>query len=134
MVQDAEAHAEDDKKRREEAETKNQADALIHATEKSLADLGDQVPEEEKSKIETAVADLRTALEGADIEAVKAKSEVLMQASMKLGEMAYQAQQEADGGDPAAAASDDAEAAGADDVVDADFEEVDDDDKKSTSA
>jgi molecular chaperone DnaK len=134
MVQDAESHAEEDQKRREEAETRNQADALIHATEKSIVDLGDQVPEEEKTNIETAVADLRTALEGDDVEAIKAKSETLMQASMKLGEMAYQAQQEADGDDPAAAASDDAEAAGSDDVVDADFEEVDDDDKKSTSA
>ncbi|MBL6954023.1 MAG: molecular chaperone DnaK [Alphaproteobacteria bacterium] len=132
MVQDAEAHAEEDQKRREEAEARNQADALIHATEKSLVDLGDQVPEEEKTGIEAAVADLRTALEGSDLEAIKANSETLMQASMKLGEMAYKAQQEAEGGDPEA--SDDAAAAGGDDVVDADFEEVDDDDKKSTSA
>ncbi len=131
MVQDAEAHAEEDQKRREEVETRNQADALIHATEKSLSELGDQVPADEKTSLEAAVADLRTALEGDDIEAIKSKSETLMQASMKLGEMAYQAQQEGDGGDPAAAAADDA---GADDVVDADFEEVDDDDKKSTSA
>jgi molecular chaperone DnaK len=134
MVQDAEAHAEDDKNRREEVETKNQADALIHATEKSLADLGDKVPEEEKAGIEEAVAQLKTALEGDDLDDIKAKSETLMQASMKLGEMAYQAQQDAEVGDddddgPAAA-----EAEGADDVVDADFEEVDDDDKKSTSA
>ena len=133
MVQDAEAHVEDDKKRREEVETKNQADALIHATEKSLADLGDKVPEEEKAGIEEAVAQLKTALEGDDLDDIKAKSETLMQASMKLGEMAYQAQQDAEVGDdddgPAAA-----EAEGADDVVDADFEEVDDDDKKSTSA
>jgi len=133
MVQDAEAHAEDDKKRREEVETKNQADTLIHATEKSLADLGDKVPEEEKAGIEGAVAQLKTALEGDDLDDIKAKSETLMQASMKLGEMAYQAQQDAEVGDdddgPAAA-----EAEGADDVVDADFEEVDDDDKKSTSA
>ena len=132
MVQDAESHAEDDQKRREEAEAKNQADALIHATEKSLSDLGDQVPEEEKTGIEAAVADLRAALEGDDVEAIKAKTETLMQASMKLGEMAYQAQQEADGDEPAAAEGGAAE--GADDVVDADFEEVDDDDKKSTSA
>ena len=131
MVQDAEAHAEEDQKRREEAETKNHADALIHATEKSLSDLGDQVPDEEKTAIEGAISELKTALEGDDLEDIKAKSEALMQASMKLGEMAYQAQQEAggDGDGPAAA-----EADGADDVVDADFEEVDDDDKKSTSA
>jgi molecular chaperone DnaK len=128
MVQDAESYAEDDKKRREEAEARNQADALIHATEKSIADLGDKVPAEEKSGIEAAVSELRTALEGDDIEAIKAKSETLMQASMKLGEMAYQAEQEADGEDPAEAEG------GGDDVVDADFEEVDDDDKKSTSA
>ena len=131
MVQDAEAHAEEDQKRREEAETKNHADALIHATEKSLSDLGDQVPDEEKTAIEGAISELKTALEGDDLEDIKAKSEALMQASMKLGEMAYQAQQEAggDGDGPAAAQAD-----GADDVVDADFEEVDDDDKKSTSA
>ena len=131
MVQDAEAHAEEDQKRREEAETKNHADALIHATEKSLSDLGDQVPDEEKTAIEGAISELKTALEGDDLEDIKAKSEALMQASMKLGEMAYQAQQDAEGdGDGPAAA----EADGADDVVDADFEEVDDDDKKSTSA
>ena len=131
MVQDAEAHAEEDQKRREEAETKNQADALIHATEKSLSDLGDQVPDEEKTAIEGEISELKTALEGDDLEDIKAKSEALMQASMKLGEMAYQAQQEAEGeGDGPAAA----EADGADDVVDAHFEEVDDDDKKSTSA
>ena len=131
MVQDAEAHAEEDQKRREEAETKNQADALIHATEKSLSDLGDQVPDEEKSAIEGAISELKTALEGDDLEDIKAKSEVLMQASMKLGEMAYQAQQEADvdADGPSTAQAD-----GADEVVDADFEEVDDDDKKSTSA
>ncbi|MDE0728348.1 MAG: molecular chaperone DnaK, partial [Alphaproteobacteria bacterium] len=75
MVQDAEAHVEDDKKRREEVETKNQADALIHATEKSLADLGDKVPEEEKAGIEEAVAQLKTALEGDDLDDIKAKSE-----------------------------------------------------------
>jgi len=131
MVQDAESYAEDDKKRREEAEARNQADALIHATEKSIADLGDKVPAEEKSGVEAAVSELRTALEGDDIEAIKVKSEALMQASMKLGEMAYEAEQEADGEDPAGAEGDEA---GGDDVVDADFEEVDDDDKKSTSA
>ena len=134
MVNDAESHAEDDQKRREEAETKNHADALIHATEKSLTDLGDKVPEDEKAAIEAAVAELRTALEGDDIEAIKEKSETLMQASMKLGEMAYQAQQDAESDDPEAAGMDGAEGAEADDVVDADFEEVDDDDKKSTSA
>ena len=134
MVNDAEAHAEEDSKRREEAEAKNQADAMIHATEKSLADLGDQVPEEEKTAIETAVAELRTALEGDDVEDIKAKSETLMQASMKLGEMAYQAQQDAEGDDPDAAPADGDPSAEGDDVVDADFEEVDDDDKKSTSA
>jgi len=131
MVQDAEAHAEEDQKRREEAETKNHADALIHATEKSLSDLGDQVPDEEKTAIEGTISELKTALEGDDLEDIKAKSEALMQASMKLGEMAYQAQQDAEGDDDGPAA---AETDGADDVVDADFEEVDDDDKKSTSA
>ena len=131
MVQDAEAHAEEDQKRREEAETKNHADALIHATEKSLSDLGDQVPDEEKTAIEGTISELKTDLEGDDLEDIKAKSEALMQASMKLCEMAYQSQHEAegDGDGPAAAQAD-----GPDDVVDADFEEVDDDDKKSASA
>ena len=89
------------------------------------------MPDEEKTAIEGEISELRTALEGDDLDDIKAKSEALMQASMKLGEMAYQAQQEADddGDEPSAAQAD-----GTDDVVDADFEEVDDDDKKSTSA
>ena len=129
MVQDAETHAEEDQKRREGAEVKNHADALMHATEKSLADLGDKVPDEERTVIEGAIGELKTALEGEDLEEIKTKSEALMQASMKLGEMAYQAQQEAEGdGDGPS------EAQAEDDVVDADFEEVDDDDQKSTSA
>jgi len=134
MVNDAASHAEDDQKRREGAEAKNQADAMIHATEKSLIDLGNKVPEEEKTAIEGAVTELRTALEGDDIEDIKAKSETLMQASMKLGEMAYQAQQEEEGDGPDAASAEGDPSAESDDVVDADFEEVDDDDKKSTSA
>ncbi|MDP6565117.1 MAG: molecular chaperone DnaK [Alphaproteobacteria bacterium] len=133
MVNDAEAHAEDDKKRREGVEVRNGADNLVHATEKSLTELADKVPEEEKTAIEAAIASLREAIEGDDIEDIKAKSETLLQASMKLGEMAYQAQQE----DAAADMGDEpqpAEPEATDDVVDADFEEVDDDDKKSTSA
>ena len=129
MVKDAESHRDEDKKRRDLVEAKNQADALIHTTEKTLADVGDQVSAEEKGAIETAVASLKTALEGEDLEDIRAKSETLMQASMKLGEAAYKAQQDAAGG----SADDPQPASGADDeVVDADFEEVDDD-KKSSS-
>jgi len=119
MVKDAEAHAADDKKRREMVEAKNHAEALMHSTEKSLADYGDKVSNEDKAAIETALAEVKTALEGDDLEEIKTKSETLAQASMKLGQAMYEAAQ-------ADAAS--AEAGGAqadnDDVVDADFEEV----------
>ena len=131
MVKDAEAHAEEDKKRRSVVEAKNHGEALIHSTEKSLADFGDKVAEADKSAIEAAVADLKTALEGDDVEAIQAKTETLAQASMKLGEAMYQANQ---------AESEAGEAAGAsggsstnDDVVDADFEEVSDDDQQKSA-
>ena len=136
MVQDAEAHAEEDKKRREIAEARNAAEALVHSTEKALAENADKVDAATKSAIETAIADLKAALEGDDAEAIKAKAEALAQASMKLGEAMYQAQQEAQASADAAsdAAKDDSAQSG-DDVVDADFTEVDDDtDKKGGSA
>jgi len=128
MVQDAEQHADEDKKRKELVEAKNQAEALIHSTEKTLEDAGDKVAEADKSTIETAIADLRTALEGEDAAAITEKTEALAQAAMKLGEALYQSQGEDggagdDGGDAAASAEDD--------VVDADFEEVKDDDDEN---
>jgi molecular chaperone DnaK len=125
MVQDAEQHAEEDKLRKELVEARNQGEALIHSSEKTIEDAGDKVSDADKSTIEAAIAELRGALEGEDVEAITAKSEALAQASMKLGEALYQAQQ-ADGGE----AGDDTgeSAAEGDDVVDADFEEVDDSD------
>jgi molecular chaperone DnaK len=120
MVKEAEANAAEDKKRKELVEARNHADSLIHTTEKALAEHGDKVGADEKTAIEAAVTDLRSALEAGDAEAISAKTATLMQASMKLGEAMYQAQQ----GEAAAGAS----AGPADDgVVDAEFEEVKDD-------
>mgnify|MGYP000990314698 CR=1 FL=1 len=119
MVREAESNAAEDKKRKEVVEAKNHADALIHSTEKAMAEHGDKIGGAEKSAIETAVADLKAALEGEDAEAIQAKTQVLAQASMKLGEAMYQAQQGQAGGASEASAADDG-------VVDAEFEEVDD--------
>lgn len=136
MVKDAEANADADKARKELVEAKNQAEALIHSSEKNLEEHKDKVGDEDKTAIEAAVTELRSALEGEDAEAIKAKTEALAQASMKLGEQIYKESQEAAGGDPDAAAADaaakQAEAGeeADDDVVDVDFEEVDEDDKK----
>jgi len=130
MVKDAEAHADEDKKRKALVEAKNQGEALVHSTEKSLKDYGDKVSADEKGAIETAMANLKSALEGENLEDIQAKTQALAEASMKLGEAMYKAAQAAeDAGE--SAASDDASRAD-DDVVDADFEEVrDEDDKKS---
>lgn len=125
MVKDAEAHAVDDKKRREAVEAKNQGEALMHSTEKSLADYGDKVSAEDKSAIETAIADLKTALEGDDAEDIKTKTNKLAEVSMKLGQAMY----EASHADDSAEEQDEA-AAGNDDVVDADFEEIDENKKQ----
>ena len=125
MVKDAEAHASDDKKRKELVEAKNQADAAVHSTEKALAEHGDKISAEDKAAIEAAVADLKSVKEGEDLEAIQSKTQSLMQASMKLGEAMYQAAQSAAGaaGGEAAGSAD----AGAEEgVVDAEFEEVDD--------
>ncbi len=126
MVKDAEEHAAEDKKRKEAVEAKNQGEALIHSTEKALSEHGDKVSNEEKSAIETAITALKEALKGDDAEDIKAKTNTLAQASMKLGEAMYKAQQTSEG--EAAAAQDAAAEAPKkdDDVVDADFEEVDD--------
>jgi len=133
MVKDAEANAEADKARREQAEARNQAEGLINSTEKTMADAGDKVPADEKAAIEAAIADLRTALEGDDVEAINEKSQALAQLSMKMGEKLYAQQAEdADMGDQAQDAADAGNSAD-DDIVDADFEEVDDDDKKKSA-
>ena len=143
MVKDAESHAEDDKKRRELVEAKNQAEALVHSTEKAVAEHGDKVGEEEKSAIEAAIAELKSAAEGDDVADIQAKSQALAQASMKLGEAMYKASQEeaeagadagdGNGGDSDAGPPDDASASG-EDVVDADFEEIPEDERKRSAS
>ncbi|MEK1851354.1 MAG: molecular chaperone DnaK [Phyllobacterium sp.] len=130
MVKDAEANAENDKKRREAVESKNQAEALIHSTEKSLKEYGEKVSAEDKQAIETALAELKSATEGDDVEAIKAKTQTLAEVSMKLGQAMYEASQAeaaAEGGQADATAKAD------DDVVDADFEEIDEDGKKKSA-
>jgi molecular chaperone DnaK len=124
MVKDAEANAAEDKKRREAVDAKNHADALVHSTEKALAEHGSKVADTERRAIEDAVSDLKEALKGEDAEAIKAKSNTLAQASMKLGEAMYKQQAEADAAKDAAK----------DDVVDAEFTEVDDDKNNKKSA
>jgi molecular chaperone DnaK len=126
MVKDAEANAENDKKRREGVEAKNQAESLIHSTEKSLKDFGDKVSQEDRDAITAAIASLKAATEASEVDAedVKAKTQTLMEASMKLGQAMYEAQA-AEGGSAEGGPADD------DNVVDADFEDVSDDKKKS---
>jgi len=128
MVKEAEANASEDKKRRELVEARNQAEALIHSTEKSLAELGDKASEGDRTAVESAISDLRTAIAGEEPEQIQAKATVLAQASMKIGEALYQAQQ---GGGDEDGEPKPTDAADKEDVVDADFEEVDDDHKKS---
>ncbi|MDM7965451.1 molecular chaperone DnaK [Blastomonas fulva] len=123
MVKDAERFAEEDKKRREAAEAKNNAESLLHSTEKQLEEHGDKVDATVKGEIETAIAELKTAIEGNEPDAMKTKTEALAQAAMKLGQAIYEKEQ-------AAAASPAGEAAPAEDnVVDAEFSEVDGDAK-----
>ncbi|MDA0781290.1 MAG: molecular chaperone DnaK [Rickettsiales bacterium] len=129
MVRDAEAHAEEDKKKKAVAEVRNNADSMVFATEKSLKEYGDKVSAGDKKAIEDALADLKSALdsEKIDVEDVKAKTETLTQAAMKLGEAMYQSQAAAEAANGESGSSDD------DGVVDAEFTEVneDSDDKKS---
>ena len=119
MVKEAEANKAADEKKKQLVEAKNQGEAILHSTEKALAEHGDKVGATEKTAIETGVTELKTALEGEDVEAIQAKTQALIQASMKLGEAMYASQQgSAEGADGAGAADDG--------VVDAEFEEVDD--------
>ncbi|WP_430422592.1 molecular chaperone DnaK [Phenylobacterium sp.] len=127
MVKEAESNKADDEKRKAAVEAKNQADAVIHSSEKALAEHGDKVSEAERSAIQTALDDLKGSLESGDAETISAKTQTLIQASMKLGEAMYKAQQGDDGA--ADAAGPDA-GSSSDDVVDAEFEEVDGDGKK----
>ena len=131
MVKDAEAHAAEDAQRKEEVETRNNADSLVNATQQTLDELGDKAPADAKAAAESAIAEAKSALEGNDIEAIKASVEKLQQAGYKLAEVVYSQ----NGGDPAAAAAAAAGAQGGaapadDDTIEADYEVVDDDDKK----
>ncbi len=131
MIKEAEENAEGDKVRRELVETRNQAEALVHSSEKSLKEFGDKVGEAERNAISDAIASLKESSAGEDVEDIKAKTQALMDASMKLGQAMYEAQSaqaEAD------AAADAAKDSSKDDVVDADFEEIDDEDDKKKSA
>src|SRR5881296_634984 len=133
MVKDAESHAEEDKKRKAEVEAKNHAEALVHATEKALAEHGSKVGEGDRRAIENAMADLKEALKGSDAEAITAKTNALAQASMKLGEAMYKQTEEgaAAAGGPGGGGDGPGKT---DDVVDAEFTEVDDDKKNKKSA
>jgi len=125
MVKDAESHAEEDKKKRALVDARNQGEALIHGTEKSLKEYGDKLDDATKTAIADAVTALRPALEGDDVEDITAKTQALAEASMKLGEEIYKAQQTEAG--PAEGTAEGGEAPKEDKVVDAEFEEVDDD-------
>jgi molecular chaperone DnaK len=134
MVKEAESHAEEDKKRRELVEVRNQAEALVHSTDKMLSDFGDKVSAEDKAAVESAVAELKTAAEGEDAEAIKQKIDAVAQASMKLGEAMYQASQGAGGGEAGGPSAEAGGGGGPDEkVVDVDFEEVKDDDSKKSA-
>ena len=131
MVKDAEAHAAEDAQRKEEVETRNNADSLVNATLQTLDELGDKAPADAKAAAESAIAEAKSALEGNDIEAIKASVEKLQQAGYKLAEVVYSQ----NGGDPAAAAAAAAGAQGGaapadDDTIEADYEVVDDDKKE----
>ena len=120
MVKDAEAHAEEDKKQKDEIEIRNQTDSLCYGAEQTLKDLGDKVPADQKKEVEDAIAEAKKALEGTDIEAIKAAGEKLTEASQKLAQIVYSATDEAAAGQAGSAPA-------GDDVVDADYEVVDDD-------
>ena len=131
MVKDAESNKEEDKKKREAVDARNQADTLIHSTEKNLKEHGSKVSDADKKAIEDASANLRNALKGTDIEEIKKKTQDLVQASMKLGEAIYKSQQSAKPEDaPKDAKKEDTKD---DNVVDADFEEVKDENKEKSA-
>jgi molecular chaperone DnaK len=129
MVKEAEVNAAEDKKRRDLVEAKNHAEALIHSTLKSVTELGDKISAANKSTVEGAIADLKQVMDGSDTDAIKAKTNDLAQAAMKLGEAMYKQAGAEGGSDGSEAPKGDDKAA--DDVVDADFTEVKDDDRKS---
>ena len=124
MVQDAEKFADEDKKRKEAAEARNQADSLVHATEKQLEEHGDKLEADLKSEVEAAIAETKTALEGDDADAINSKSQTLTEVAMKMGQVIYSAEQAA-GGSAEGEAGEDAASKDDEDVVDAEFSEVD---------
>ncbi len=130
MVKDAEANADADKKRREAVEARNQLDALVHSTEKTLRENGEKVPAAEKTEVEAAIAAARTAMEGQDAEAIRGASDRLNQVAMRMGEALYKAQQAGEAQAGAAGPGAGPGAKPGDKVVDADFEEVDPNKKK----
>ena len=125
MVKDAERFAEEDKKRREAAEARNQADNLVHATQKQLEENGDKIDASLKSDVEAAIAETKTALEGDDVDAINAKAQALTEVAMKMGQQIYEQEQAAGAGDPGTGNGASAQAED-EDVVDAEFSEVDD--------
>ena len=133
MVKEAESNKEADKKKREAVDVRNQADTLLHSTEKNLKEHGSKVSDQDKKSIETASANLRNAIKGTDIEDIKKKTQDLVQASMKLGEAIYKSQQSAKPGDAPKDAKVKEEGKKDDNVVDADFEEVKDDNKEKSA-
>ena len=133
MVKEAESNKEADKKKREAVDARNQADTLLHSTEKNLKEHGSKVSDADKKAIETASANLRNSLKGTDIEDIKKKTQDLVQASMKLGEAIYKSQQSAKPGDGPKDAKEKEEGKKDDNVVDADFEEVKDDNKEKSA-
>jgi molecular chaperone DnaK len=130
MVRDAEAHAEEDRKFRELAETRNRADALLHATEKSLADLGDKVSAEDRAKVESALSDLKAVIKGEDKDVIETKARALAEASASIAQQAYAASQPGETAGEGAAAGGGKQSGGKDEVLDAEFEEVKDKDAK----
>ena len=125
MVQDAEQHAEEDKQRKEEVEVRNNADALVNATQQTLDELGDKVPADARTDAEAAIAEAKSALDGTDLDAIKAATERIQQVGYKLAEVVYSTEGAAAGAQAAAA-----ETAPADDTIEADYEVVDDDEEK----
>ena len=133
MVKDAESNKEADKKKRESVDARNQADTLLHSTEKNLKEHGSKVSDADKKAIEDASANLRNAVKGTDIEEIKKKTQDLVQASMKLGEAIYKSQQNAKPDTTAKGDDKKDEGKKDDNVVDADFEEVKDENKEKSA-
>ena len=125
MVKDAEQHAEEDKLRKEEVEIRNNADALVNATQQTLDELGDKVPADAKTQAEEAIAEVKAALEGTDLDAIKAATKKIQQAGYKLAEVVYSTEGAAAGAQAAAA-----ETVPADDTIEADYEVVDDENER----